>query len=266
MKYENAKDILPASLLEELQKYAEGKAVYIPKREKTKGWGEASGYRDKLNKRNALICSRYAAGEGVMELAEKFFLSPESVKKIVYGKKISLPEYSPSVYSAAQYSNAGIGEEWVRIYMEKEGTEMPDESVFFLSELVRIPLRLIEEDDSEAEKETDFGRGNEAEENSTALVDDSVKEQEAFGSSKKSLADRNPVGSTNDTTQEKNLAACPDVPLIIVFVNHKFRVLCGMRLLALLRREKKNAHHAFVFVSNKEYSYYLINFGKQFQR
>ena len=256
MKYENAKDILPASLLEEVQKYAEGKAVYIPKREKTKGWGEASGYRDKLNKRNALICSRYAAGEGVMELAEKFFLSPESVKKIVYGKKISLPEYSPSVYSAAQYSNAGIGEEWVRIYMEKEGTDMPDESEFFLSELVRIPLRLIEEDDS----------ANEAEENSTALVDDSVKEREAFGSSKKSLEDRNPVGSTNDTTPEKNLAACPDVPLIIVCVNHKFRVLCGMRLLALLRREKKNAHHAFVFVSNKEYSYYLTNFGKQFQR
>ena len=55
MKYENAKDILPASLLKEVQKYAEGKAIYIPKCEKTKGWGEASGYREKLNKRNALI-------------------------------------------------------------------------------------------------------------------------------------------------------------------------------------------------------------------
>nr|WP_297769437.1 CD3324 family protein [uncultured Butyrivibrio sp.] len=58
MKYENAKDILPASLLREVQKYAEGKAIYIPKRERSKGWGEASGYREKLNKRNALICSR----------------------------------------------------------------------------------------------------------------------------------------------------------------------------------------------------------------
>ena len=85
-----------------MQKYAEGKAIYIPKREKTKGWGEASGYREKLNKRNTLIRSRYASGSGIMELAEEFFLSPESVKKIVYGKKINLPEYSPSTYSAAQ--------------------------------------------------------------------------------------------------------------------------------------------------------------------
>ena len=45
MKYENAKDILPANLLEEVQKYAAGKLIYIPKCEKPKGWGEASGYR-----------------------------------------------------------------------------------------------------------------------------------------------------------------------------------------------------------------------------
>ena len=154
MKYENARDILPASLLEEVQKYAEGKAIYIPKREKTKGWGEASGYRKKLNKRNALICSRYAGGAGVMELAEEFYLSPESVKKIVYGKKITLPEYSPSIYSATQYSDAGIGEEWVRIYLENEGAQIPDGSEFFLSELVKIPLRLIEyRDEAETEKE-----------------------------------------------------------------------------------------------------------------
>ena len=43
MKYENAKDILPAKLLEEVQKYAGGKLIYIPKTEKSKGWGEASG-------------------------------------------------------------------------------------------------------------------------------------------------------------------------------------------------------------------------------
>ena len=31
MKYENARDILPAKLLAEVQKYAEGKVIYIPK-------------------------------------------------------------------------------------------------------------------------------------------------------------------------------------------------------------------------------------------
>ena len=216
MKYENARDILPAGLLEEVQKYAEGKAIYIPKREKTKGWGEASGYREKLNKRNAVIRSRYAAGAGVMELAEAYYLSPESVKKIVYGKKISLPEYSPSICSAGQYSDAGIGEEWVRIYLESRGMEMPDESAFFLSELVQMPLRLIEDD--------------------------------------------------ADTLAKEQPDAYTDVPLIIVFEGHRFRCFCGARYLAFLKNAKKNAHRAFIFVSNKEYNYYLNNFGKQFQR
>ena len=153
MKYENAKDILPAKLLEEVQKYAEGKAIYIPKREKTRGWGEASGYRDKLNKRNAMICSRYSAGQSIMEIAEEFYLSPETVKKLVYGKKVKLPMFSPSITSAEQYASAGMGEEWVRIYlslldaldMDEPDFFMPDKSSdYFLSELVRIPLRFID--------------------------------------------------------------------------------------------------------------------------
>lgn len=216
MKYENARDILPASLLEEVQKYAEGKAIYIPKREKAKGWGEASGYRNKLNKRNAVICSRYAGGTGILELAEEFFLSPESIKKIVYGRRTRLPGYAPSLDSAAQYSDAGIGEEWVRIHLARAGREIPDESAFFLSELVRIPLRLIEDrEDPSAEAET---------------------------------------------------SASADVPLIIVFEDRRFRALYGRCTLAMLRRERKNAHPAFIFVSTAEYRYYLNNFGKQFQR
>lgn len=149
MKYENAKDILPASLLEEVQKYAEGKLIYIPKTEKPKGWGEASGYRDKLNKRNAAICSRYSAGQSIMEIAEEFFLSPETVKKLVYGKKVNLPMFSPTINSAEQYSAAGMGEEWVRTYLNSLDEAVPDISDFFMSELVRIPLRFIDTDDNE---------------------------------------------------------------------------------------------------------------------
>ena len=216
MKYENAKDILPASLLREVQKYAEGKAIYIPKRERSKGWGEASGYREKLNKRNALICSRYGAGSGIMELAEEFFLSPESIKKIVYGKKIKLPEYSPTIYSAKQYSDAGIGEEWVRIYLEKEEKDAPDGSEFFLSELVKIPLRLVEDDAGGVETE----------------------EPDEY----------------------------TDLPLLLLFEGHRFRCFCGENYLSFLKREKKNAHWAFIFVSSKEYDYYINNYGKQFQR
>lgn len=144
MKYENAKDILPAKLLEEVQKYAEGKVIYIPRTEKGRGWGEASGYREKLNKRNALICSRYSAGQSVMEIAEEFYLSPETIKKLVYGRKVELPMFSPSVTSAEQYAAAGMGEEWVRSYLNSLSLTMPDISEYFMSDLVRIPLRLID--------------------------------------------------------------------------------------------------------------------------
>ena len=143
MKYENAKDILPASLLEEVQKYAEGKVIYIPKCTKTRGWGEASGYREKLNKRNSLICNRYSAGRSILEIAEEFYLSPETVKKIVYGNKVNLPEFSASITSADHYARSGLGEEWVRTYLTTLGKDMPDSTEYFMSELARIPLRLI---------------------------------------------------------------------------------------------------------------------------
>ena len=216
MQYENAKDILPASLLEEVQKFVEGKAIYIPKRTKREGWGEASGYREKLNKRNSAILSRYSAGASIMEISEEFFLSPETIKKIVYGKKVSLPEFSPSVYSAGQYSNAGLGEEWVRIYLESVGVEMPGGDSYFLSELVRIPLRLIDDE-----------------------------------------------GEKVDNAEEENYRK---VPLIILFEDHGFHVICGRNYLSMLRKEKKNAHYAFIFANKDEYGYYLKNFGKQFQR
>ena len=143
MKYENAKDILPAKLLAEVQKYAEGKVIYIPKNEKAKGWGEASGYRDKLNKRNVMICSRYSAGQSILEIAEEFYLSPETIKKLVYGRKVKLPMFSPSIPSAEQYAAAGMGEEWVRIFLNSLVETVPGNSGYFMSELVRIPLRLI---------------------------------------------------------------------------------------------------------------------------
>ncbi|WP_196808795.1 CD3324 family protein [Butyrivibrio sp. FC2001] len=149
MKYENAKDILPAALLAEVQKYAEGKLIYIPKSEKPKGWGEASGYRSRLSKRNTLICSRYSAGKSIMEIAEEFYLSPETIKKLVYGKKVNLPMFSPSVQSAEAYSSAGMGEEWVRIFLSSQDEDMPDISDYFMSELVKIPLRFIEDGNEE---------------------------------------------------------------------------------------------------------------------
>ncbi|MBR7090680.1 MAG: hypothetical protein IKI46_09355 [Lachnospiraceae bacterium] len=213
MKYENAKDILPAKLLEEVQKYAEGKVIYIPRSKESKGWGEASGYRDKLKKRNALICSRYSAGRSVMEIAEEFFLSPETVKKLVYGKKVELPMFSPSVVSAEQYASAGMGEEWVRTFLETFGETMPDAEDFFISGLVRIPLRLIDTDDEKPDDADSF-----------------------------------------------------EVPLIVIYDEGRFTAPYQQGYLASLRKEKRNAHYAFVFARNEEYGSFWNNYGKNFQR
>ncbi len=143
MKYENAKDVLPKELLELVQKYASGKVLYVPRKEGQKGWGEASGNRSRLEKRNAVIRQMYSAGKTVFELAEEFFLSPETIKKIVYGKKLTLPTYSPSVYSAVQYADAGMVEEWLRNFMEQNHMEKPDFTECFVTGVVKITLRLI---------------------------------------------------------------------------------------------------------------------------
>ena len=216
MKYENAKDILPAKLLEEVQKYAEGKLIYIPKAEKPKGWGEASGYRDKLNKRNSMICSRYSAGQSIMEIAEEFYLSPETIKKLVYGKKVKLPMFSPSIASAEQYAAAGMGEEWMRTYLNSLNETIPDISEYFMTELVKIPLRLIEVCEGQKREET----------------------PESFY----------------------------DVPLVVFFEDKRFYVPFQPEYLDYLRKEKINAHQAFVFAKNEEYGYFGENFGKNFRR
>jgi Mor family transcriptional regulator len=86
MKYVNA-DILPEELLKEVQKYMNGVMVYVPKPEGArKGWGVNSGSRKYLNQRNNEIRQRFSQGATVGQLSEQFFLSCDSIKKIVYSK------------------------------------------------------------------------------------------------------------------------------------------------------------------------------------
>ena len=60
MKYINANAILPDVLVEELQKYVQAGYIYIPaKDEQHKSWGELSGYREELKRRNQMIVSEY---------------------------------------------------------------------------------------------------------------------------------------------------------------------------------------------------------------
>ena len=88
MKYKNAADILPDKLLREIQKYASGEAIYIPRAAEKSGWGMKSGARSYYRERNARICARYAQGADLETLAAEFALTPESIRKILYaGRK-----------------------------------------------------------------------------------------------------------------------------------------------------------------------------------
>lgn len=61
--------------------------IYIPSvPEKKKRWGEKSKSRDYLKARNAKILNQYMGGQSISNLAEEFFLSDSSIKKIVYKK------------------------------------------------------------------------------------------------------------------------------------------------------------------------------------
>ena len=85
MKYVKANSILPISLIEELQNYIQGGYIYIPsKNENKKGWGELSGYKRDIEKRNKKIRMDYKHGKSLEELSKSYFLSIHSIRKIVY--------------------------------------------------------------------------------------------------------------------------------------------------------------------------------------
>ncbi|MET3847340.1 CD3324 family protein [Paenibacillus sp. OAE614] len=88
MKYVSASGILPEQLLQEIQKYVQGRTIYIPSREDgRKKWGQLSGQRDYLRKRNLEIRQSFRKGIGVEQLSQSYCLAEETIRKIVYQKK-----------------------------------------------------------------------------------------------------------------------------------------------------------------------------------
>lgn len=84
MSYRNAEKILPPALLQAIQQYAEGECLYVPRREKQTRRTSAESARQ-LAERNDAIRSQYRAGWSVRRLAEEYYLSPQSVYKILKG-------------------------------------------------------------------------------------------------------------------------------------------------------------------------------------
>lgn len=84
MSYKNGKDILPPSLLKQLQEYIQGEIVYIPKREqKRAGWGENNGTKLIIERRNKEIYRLYKSGWTIMDLIQSYHLSEDSIRKII---------------------------------------------------------------------------------------------------------------------------------------------------------------------------------------
>lgn len=87
MKYQNANNVLPDHLLQELQQYVQGEYLYIPTRQSCyKKWGEKSGIRKILADRNKGIINKYKQGFTMTNLAQEYCLSIHSIKQIIYKK------------------------------------------------------------------------------------------------------------------------------------------------------------------------------------
>ena len=87
VKYVKATAILPEALIAEIQKYVQGEAIYIPKPEAAyQKWGTRSGGRKLLDDRNRTIKRSFQNGRTINQLAEDYYLSVETIKKIVYAK------------------------------------------------------------------------------------------------------------------------------------------------------------------------------------
>ena len=84
MSYIKAEEILPEELIRQIQEYADGVYIYIPRKPGTRhAWGQETDYKAELKARNDRIRSDYAAGTSVMALSRKYHLSEKSIRRIL---------------------------------------------------------------------------------------------------------------------------------------------------------------------------------------
>lgn len=88
MRYEKAQNILPKDVVELIQQYIDGGYLYIPtKCDNKKAWGENSGTKVNLKKRNSEIFNRYNEGVSVKDLTEQYYLTEHSIRRIIRQEK-----------------------------------------------------------------------------------------------------------------------------------------------------------------------------------
>ncbi|MDF2988313.1 MAG: hypothetical protein K0R50_3823 [Eubacterium sp.] len=97
MKYLKAHSVLPKEVIAIIQEFIDGELVYIPRKDgRQRSWGEKSGAKDSLKERNCQIYKDYTNGTKVIDLTLKYYLSEQSIRRIISQQK---RHCSNSVYS-----------------------------------------------------------------------------------------------------------------------------------------------------------------------
>jgi Mor family transcriptional regulator len=81
MQYMNAKDVLPETLIVQIQQYVKGSVIYIPQSDDMK-----EPWKNELAERNNEIKCKKRCGVSIDELMQEYHLSYDTVKSIVYRK------------------------------------------------------------------------------------------------------------------------------------------------------------------------------------
>ena len=87
MRYQKAEEVLPAELLAQVQKYADGVYLYIPRRaDHRQSWGNSTRYREELRQRDESIRYLHREGLSAAELAGRFHLSVKTIQRVLRQK------------------------------------------------------------------------------------------------------------------------------------------------------------------------------------
>jgi Mor family transcriptional regulator len=88
VQYINAEDILPKTLIFEIQQYIGGSIIYIPQKDNDKkSWGSSTNSRSEIIERNNKIKNKKKNGATIDELMAEYHLSYDTIKSIIYRKK-----------------------------------------------------------------------------------------------------------------------------------------------------------------------------------
>ena len=89
MKYLKAQSVLPKEIIIKIQEFIDGEFIYIPRKDgQQRAWGEKSGTKNNLKKRNNQIYNDYVNGMSVNDLVNRYYLSEQSIRRIISQEKI----------------------------------------------------------------------------------------------------------------------------------------------------------------------------------